>query len=273
MEIAPNPCRRLVDASAPARHVICLHGEAVPGDCAEAPPERSGVDPASRSSPLPTKASGLLVEAVGAPLTRRFMRLTGQKSASPPASPGGHVDPADEDSREAAARELPEETGVRVEPERLRLVGDGGGALPPHGLRAGGEGGAGDLVTGGLQTDGGREATRGVAQRLVDHLPGAHGGERLEHPGAQGGFLEDVDEGDGAPLLADRLLEFAQVLAFPLWLGLLSRLLYLLPLAVLRRMAARPRRCPALGRRLVPPGNPELPTALRELSPLVDIEV
>lgn len=39
------------------------------------------------------------------------------------ALPGGHVDPTDASSREAAARELVEETGVRVAPEQLREVG------------------------------------------------------------------------------------------------------------------------------------------------------
>lgn len=39
------------------------------------------------------------------------------------ALPGGHVDPTDDSSSEAAARELAEETGVRVAPEQLREVG------------------------------------------------------------------------------------------------------------------------------------------------------
>ncbi|MFC9746366.1 NUDIX domain-containing protein [Streptomyces niveus] len=38
------------------------------------------------------------------------------------ALPGGHLDPGEE-SREAAARELAEETGVLVDPEQLRYVG------------------------------------------------------------------------------------------------------------------------------------------------------
>jgi 8-oxo-dGTP diphosphatase len=39
------------------------------------------------------------------------------------ALPGGHVDPTDAGSREAAARELAEETGVRVAAEQLQPVG------------------------------------------------------------------------------------------------------------------------------------------------------
>ncbi|MFE9009029.1 NUDIX domain-containing protein [Streptomyces sp. NPDC007875] len=42
------------------------------------------------------------------------MRLTGQKSTNPPASPGGKVEPG-EAPRAAAARELLEETGLRTE--------------------------------------------------------------------------------------------------------------------------------------------------------------
>ncbi|GAA2355241.1 hypothetical protein GCM10010376_92710 [Streptomyces violaceusniger] len=123
---------------------------------------------------------------------------------------------------------------------------------PPHRFGAGREGGVRDLHPGGLEADGGQVAAGGVAElfltvpvlarrdradpgvravrvgdqeqafqelRLVDRLAGAHGGEGLEHPGAQGGFLEDVDEGDGAPLLADRLLELARVLGLLLRLG------------------------------------------------------
>jgi hypothetical protein len=55
---------------------------------------------------------------------------------------------------------------------------------------------------------------------FVDGLAGADWGEGLEHGGAQGGFLEDVDQGNGAPLLLDRLLELAQVLRLRLRLGL-----------------------------------------------------
>ncbi|MEV6080018.1 NUDIX domain-containing protein [Streptomyces sp. NPDC052069] len=46
----------------------------------------------------------------------------GQKSTNPLASPGGHIDPG-ESSREAAARELAEETGVHVATGDLREFG------------------------------------------------------------------------------------------------------------------------------------------------------
>lgn len=39
------------------------------------------------------------------------------------ALPGGYVDPTDASSREAAARELDEETAVRLDPAQLQLVG------------------------------------------------------------------------------------------------------------------------------------------------------
>ncbi|MFG2569939.1 NUDIX domain-containing protein [Streptomyces sp. NPDC048567] len=59
--------------------------------------------------------------AVGEPLTRRFLRFTGQKSANPPASPGGKAEPG-EALDEAAARELKEESGLLVDPVGLALV-------------------------------------------------------------------------------------------------------------------------------------------------------
>ncbi|MEV2255880.1 NUDIX hydrolase [Streptomyces sp. NPDC050147] len=63
-----------------------------------------------------------MLVAVGEPLTRRFLRLTGQKSTNPPASPGGHLDQG-ETSQAAAARELQEETGIIVPADDLRQVG------------------------------------------------------------------------------------------------------------------------------------------------------
>ncbi len=50
--------------------------------------------------------------AAGEPLTRQFLQRPGQKSANPPASPGGHV--AGGETSLAAAREVQEETGVTV---------------------------------------------------------------------------------------------------------------------------------------------------------------
>ncbi|WP_369200254.1 NUDIX domain-containing protein [Streptomyces sp. PU-14G] len=49
--------------------------------------------------------------AVGEPLTHRFLRLTGQKSTNPLASPGGRVETS-ESAPEASVRELAEETGL-----------------------------------------------------------------------------------------------------------------------------------------------------------------
>ncbi|MEE1769930.1 NUDIX domain-containing protein [Streptomyces sp. JV185] len=46
------------------------------------------------------------------------MRLTGQKSTNPPASPGGGIDPG-EQPRQTPARELYEETGLELLDARL----------------------------------------------------------------------------------------------------------------------------------------------------------
>ncbi|EGX55644.1 hypothetical protein SZN_31839 [Streptomyces zinciresistens K42] len=61
--------------------------------------------------------------AVGEPLTRRFLRLTGQKSTNPPASPGGTVESDQgETPRQGARRETAEEIGLDREPGRLLAV-------------------------------------------------------------------------------------------------------------------------------------------------------
>ncbi|WSV09232.1 NUDIX domain-containing protein [Streptomyces sp. NBC_01020] len=49
------------------------------------------------------------------------MRLTGQKSTNPPASPGGRVEPG-ETAAEAAVREVLEESGLRVSVGELPWV-------------------------------------------------------------------------------------------------------------------------------------------------------
>ncbi|MFL4953297.1 NUDIX domain-containing protein [Streptomyces sp. MMS24-I31] len=56
------------------------------------------------------------------PPTGKFPRASGQKSANPPASPGGHVD-VGETSLAASVRELEEETGITVAADDLRQVG------------------------------------------------------------------------------------------------------------------------------------------------------
>ncbi|MFE3388691.1 NUDIX domain-containing protein [Streptomyces anulatus] len=56
------------------------------------------------------------------PLTRRFLRLTGQKSTNPPASPGGSVE-AGESFEDAVVRELAEQTGLVTRAEGVVLLG------------------------------------------------------------------------------------------------------------------------------------------------------
>jgi hypothetical protein len=57
--------------------------------------------------------------------------------------------------------------------------GHRGGALPPHGLGAGREGGIRDLDTGGLETDGGQVAAGGVAE-LFFAVPVLAGRDRTD---------------------------------------------------------------------------------------------
>ncbi|MEW2051868.1 NUDIX domain-containing protein [Streptomyces sp. NPDC005476] len=60
--------------------------------------------------------------AVGEPLTRRFLRLTGQKSTNPDASVGGHLEAAVPLDR-AVRREAEEETGVHISADQQEFGG------------------------------------------------------------------------------------------------------------------------------------------------------
>ncbi|MFF9352416.1 NUDIX domain-containing protein [Streptomyces sp. NPDC014734] len=55
-------------------------------------------------------------------MQRGFPRLSDQKSANPPSSPGGHVD-VGETSLAAAVRELEEEAGITVPAADVQQVG------------------------------------------------------------------------------------------------------------------------------------------------------
>ena len=96
-------------------------------------PLKCGTGPAlraSRSSRCPFGAylghtpSGpepAILKAVEEPLARRFLGPPAQKSANPPASPGGRVEPG-ETAAEAAGRGVREETGLRVSVGELLWV-------------------------------------------------------------------------------------------------------------------------------------------------------
>lgn len=58
---------------------------------------------------------------VGEPLTRRFLRLTGQESTNPPASPGGRIE-VGESAQAVAVREPAEETGLTARVEDAHVV-------------------------------------------------------------------------------------------------------------------------------------------------------
>ncbi|WP_211127188.1 NUDIX domain-containing protein [Streptomyces yatensis] len=87
---------------------------------------RSPVDRTHRSNdgllaPSSVGREPAILIAVGEPLTRRFLRLTGQKAANPHASPGGNAD-AGEDPLETARRETAEETGLELGRGQPRLL-------------------------------------------------------------------------------------------------------------------------------------------------------
>ncbi|WP_071528826.1 NUDIX hydrolase [Streptomyces mutabilis] len=72
------------------------------------------------SPPSPVGREPAILLAAGEPLTRWVLRLTGRKSANPPASPGGSAE-AGESFEDAVIRGLAEETGLLA---RAQDVGD-----------------------------------------------------------------------------------------------------------------------------------------------------